>query len=241
MTQTFDSKQAARNWVWETLTDRNAARFPYPVEGRIPNFEGAERAADRLLDHQLLERAQHIKVNPDSPQKHFRRKALDRGLTVYVPTPRLQGGFMKFDPARIPREHYRDASMISRWDEWADPVELGEIPELDVIVTGCVAVTENGERCGKGEGYSDLEFGILRELGHEPVPVVTTVHPIQIVDGFPTEPHDLGLRAICTPDELVDIDRPPESPDGVDWSLLGEDDLEAMPILEDLQERNLDA
>jgi len=240
MGERFDSKQSARDWVWETLPDRDAARFPYPVEGRIPNFEGAESAADRLLDHPVLERADRIKVNPDSPQKHVRRLALQRGSIVYVPTPRLRGGFMKFDPACIPREHYRDASMISRWDDWAEPVELEEIPELDAIVTGCVAVTTTGKRCGKGEGYSDLEYGILRELGHGDVPVVTSVHPLQIVDDFPTDPHDLGLRVVSTPDELVEIDEPPEQPAGIDWSLLSDEDLEEMPVLAELRDRSGD-
>jgi len=39
------------------------------------------------------------------------------------------------------------------------------MPCLDAIVCGSVAVTRDGRRCGKGEGYSDLEFAILRELG----------------------------------------------------------------------------
>jgi hypothetical protein len=45
-----------------------------------------------------------------------------------------------------------------------------------------------GRRCGKGEGYSDLEFAILRELGHPPVPVATTVHDLQVVDSCPATP-----------------------------------------------------
>jgi len=240
MSRSFESKQAARDWVWNELSERGAARFPYPVEGRIPNYEGAEAAAGRLLDRPPISDADRIKINPDSPQKHVRRKALENGLIVFVPTPRLQCGFMRFDPASIPREHYRDASMISRWDEWAEPVDPSEIPQLDAIVTGCVAVTDRGERCGKGEGYSDLEFGVLRELGHDAVPVVTTVHPLQIVQSFPTDPHDLGLRAICTPKDVIDIEAPPEGPGGVDWSLLDEDDLEAMPVLQKLRDSETD-
>src|SRR6266446_9648312 len=42
---------------------------------------------------------------------------------------------------------------------------LANMPCLDAIVCGSVAVTRDGRRCGKGEGYSDLEFAILRELG----------------------------------------------------------------------------
>ena len=38
------------------------------------------------------------------------------------------------------------------------------MPCLDAIVCGSVAVTRDGRRCGKGEGYSDLEFAILRAI-----------------------------------------------------------------------------
>ncbi|MFB6375911.1 MAG: 5-formyltetrahydrofolate cyclo-ligase, partial [Bradymonadaceae bacterium] len=172
---TFDTKDAARRHAWQTLTDRGAARFPYPVEGRIPNFDGAEAAAERLFEHPLFANVDCIKVNPDSPQKYVRQQAFRHDITVFVPTPRLKGGFMRFDPAEIPEEHYADASMLSRWEPWAEAVELEALPQVDVIVAGCVAVTRDGRRCGKGEGYSDLEFAVLRELGHAPAPVVTTV------------------------------------------------------------------
>ena len=233
----FSTKDAARQHVWQTLTDEGAARFPYPVDGRIPNFAGAEEAAERLFDHDLLADAARIKVNPDSPQKYVRERALREGITVFVPTPRLKGGFMRFDPAEIPEEHYRDASMLSRWDPWAEEVDLEDLPAVDAIVTGCVAVTRDGRRCGKGEGYSDLEFAILRELGHPPAPVVTTVHPIQLVDGFPVEDHDLGLSVIATPEETIDVEDPPQGPEGIDWDLLSEEDLEEMEVLGKLREK----
>lgn len=235
MAKRFDSKQQAREWVWERLREEGAARFPFPVDGRIPNFEGAEAAAERLVDHELFEGVERIKVNPDSPQKYLRERALDAGITVFVPTPRLRGGFMRFDPEKIPREHHRDASMLSKWEPWAEEVSLEEMPQVDLIVSGCVAVTRQGRRCGKGEGYSDLEFAILRELGHEPAPVMTTVHPLQVVGDFPVEAHDLGLSLIATPEETIEVTEPPPGPERIDWSLLSDGDLEEMPILRELR------
>lgn len=231
---TFETKDEARQWVWNTLRETGAARFPFPVEGRIPNFDGAERAARRLLDSDVFDGVDAIKSNPDSPQKYVRELALRRGISVYVPTPRLKGGFHRFDPEAIPEEHYEDASMLSRWDRWAQQVALDDLPRMDLIVTGCVAVTRDGRRCGKGEGYSDLEYAMLRELGHPPAPVVTTVHDHQIVDGFPIDDHDIGLTGIATPEEWIAVDDPPAPSGGIDWSKLSEDDLEAMPILREL-------
>ena len=114
-------------------------------------------------------------------------------------------------------------------------VDLTEMPQLDAIVTGCAAVTRSGKRCGKGEGYSDIEFGILLELGHKPVPVATTVHDAQLVADFPIESNDLPLSLICTPTETIRIAEPLPAPRGIEWSRLEAEDLERMPLLKDLQ------
>ena len=42
------------------------------------------------------------------------------------------------------------------------------IPHLDMLVLGSVAVSESGLRIGKGEGYADLEYAILRAKGIPP-------------------------------------------------------------------------
>jgi len=174
MARDFADKSAARQWVWDRLSAEGVARFPFPPHGRIPNFAGAEMAAARLLDIEPWKSATVIKVNPDSPQRPLRAQALRRGITVFVPTPRLRGGFKKLDPRRIPPDKIEEAASLSRGDRWSEEVALAAMPGLDAIVCGSVAVTRDGRRCGKGEGYSDLEFAILRELGHPPVPVATT-------------------------------------------------------------------
>src|SRR6266576_54676 len=165
MARDFADKNAARQWVWDSLSAEGVARFPFPPHGRIPNFAGAEVAAARLLDIEPWRSATAIKVNPDSPQRPLRAEALRRGITVFVATPRLRGGFKKLDPRRIPPDKIEEAASLSRGDRWSEEVALADLPRLDAIVCGSVAVTRDGRRCGKGEGYSDLEFAILRELG----------------------------------------------------------------------------
>ena len=105
---------------------------------------------------------------------------------------------------------------------------------MDAIVCGSVAVTRDGRRCGKGEGYSDLEYAILRELGHPPAPVATTVHPVQILRQLPRDPTDLPLSLIVTPHEVIRVASPPPAPAGIDWARLSEEDLDAMPVLREL-------
>lgn len=237
MNTDFNTKADARSQIWDELQATGIARFPYPPHGRIPNFEGAEQAAERLFEAEVMADAKHVKVNPDAPQRFVRIEALERGCTVYVPTPRLRGGFKRLDPTSISDDDLRTAASLSNMDTWAEPIGLGDLPQLDAIVTGSVAVTREGRRCGKGEGYSDLEYAILRELGHDAVPVATTVHSVQIVDQFPTDAHDVPLSLIVTPDETITIDSTPAPPTGIEWSRLSDTDLEEMPVLKTLRQK----
>ena len=187
-----------------------------------------------LFRSPLLAGARRIKVNPDSPQRHVRAEALRRGIEVYVPTPRLAGGFMLLDPATIPAELAWQAAARAAWERFATPMALGDLPRFDAIVTGCVAVTPAGKRAGKGAGYSDLEFAILRELGHAPAAVATTVHDVQVVEDFPIAGHDQPVSLIATPTRLIAVAEPLPPPSGIDWAALPADALTAMPVLADL-------
>lgn len=231
----FADKAAARQAVWDHLDKAKLARFPFPPHGRIPNFAGAGEAAKRLFDLPRWRDAKRIKVNPDSPQRPVRIEALRRGIEVYVPTPRLRGGFKLLDPNRIPYEEIAAAASISGAEKWGIDVALADMPQLDAIVTGCVAVTAGGRRAGKGEGFSDIEYAILRELGHAEVPVATTVHDAQIVVAFPVETNDLPLSAIVTPTRTIEVVDPPSAPTSIEWARLSEADLAEMPVLGDLK------
>jgi 5-formyltetrahydrofolate cyclo-ligase len=231
----FRSKTEARQAVWDRLQAEGLARFPFPPHGRIPNFKGAEAAARRLFDLEPWKSAKRLKINPDAPQRFVREEALRRGITVFVPTPRLRGGFMRLDPHKIPVDKIREAAGLSRGKRWAEPVPLNKLPQMDAIVCGSVAVTPQGYRCGKGEGYSDLEYGILRELGHPAVPVATTVHQVQIVTSLPWDPTDLPLSVIVTPEKTIKIKKPSPAPAGIVWNRLTDDDLKEMPVLQELR------
>jgi len=231
----FASKDEVRQWVWNELQMRQLAREPLPPHGRIPNFEGAEAAAARIFAHVPWAHARTIKVNPDTPQLPVRIEALRRGMQVYVPTPKLAGGFNLLDPQRIPPARFAEAAALPTMSRWAQAVALTELPQLDAIVTGCVAVTLTGKRCGKGAGYSDIEFGILRELGHPVVPVATSVHDAQVVADFPIADNDQPVHLICTPTTAVPVAGPLPAPAGIRWERLSEADLDAMSLLRDLQ------
>jgi 5-formyltetrahydrofolate cyclo-ligase len=235
----YGDKAAARKAVWDLLQRKKVARFPFPPHGRIPNFAGARQAAERLLAHPIFKRVRVVKVNPDSPQRWVRQLALERGITVITPTPRLKGAFRKLDPARIPREHYAEAATLKRGGKWGEDITLAEMPKVDLVVMGSVAATRDGRRLGKGHGYADLEYALLRELGNPAVPLATTVHRLQLIDGFPVEAHDTPLSLIATPEELIQVKRRRRTPRGIDWQRLPREALEEMPVLAELKRRRV--
>lgn len=230
----FLTKSDARAWVWDALRDQKQCAFPFPPHHRIPNFKGAADAARRLVADPIFQDARRIKVNPDAPQRYVRKAALEAGIVVYMPSPRLREGFLEVDPATIPADKLAKAASMGGAATYGRPIPVEALPRLDLIVTGCVAVTAEGARCGKGHGFSDIEYAVLRELGHPPVPVVTTVHELQVVEAFPTDEHDLSLRRIFTPTRTLDVPDVPPPPAGIDWAALAPEDLSEMPVLGEL-------
>jgi 5-formyltetrahydrofolate cyclo-ligase len=146
----------------------------------------------------------------------------------------LKGAFRKLDPAKIPKENYDEAATLKRGGQWGEDLTLEALPKVDLGV-GPVAVTRDGRRLGKGHGYADLEYAILRELGNPAVPVVTSVHPLQLLGGFPTEDHDLPVSIIATLYAVIEVADPPAAPKGIDWDLLPDEALAEMPVLGNLR------
>src|SRR5271166_6142601 len=96
------AKAAVREEVWAAMRAAKVARFP-GAAGRIPNFTGAEAAAERLRAMPSWEAAGTVKANPDSPQLPVRQGALEDGKIVYMAVPRLaaQEPFFALDPAQL--------------------------------------------------------------------------------------------------------------------------------------------
>lgn len=227
-------KQELRERIWDNLEDSGEARFPFPPHGRIPNFAGADQAADRLAELPEWDETNAIKANPDAPQRPVRRRALAAGKTVYMAVPRLREAdcFIKLDDVDPDR-----GSTIGGADELGEQVGPTAVAPIDLIVAGSVAVSRDGGRIGKGEGYSDLEYAVLRELGFvtDETPVATTVHDQQVVDEpLPLDAHDVPLDVICTPSEVIRTNTPFERPAGIDWTVLDDDRLDEIPVLQRL-------
>lgn len=235
MTNDGHDKQAVRDRAWAALREAGAARFP-GVEGRIPNFVGAEAAAERLAELPEWHAARVIKVNPDSPQLPVRSRALEDGKTLYMAVPKLAAShpFWRLDPDEL-TVPARKAASIKGATEHGRPVALDEMERIDLIVSGSVAVERGGARLGKGGGYADLEFAIAAEAGLVGpwTTIVTTVHPSQLLEAgtIPVTEHDFPVDVIVVPDREIRTDTSLSRPVGVLLDHLDADKRDAIPVL----------
>jgi 5-formyltetrahydrofolate cyclo-ligase len=236
----LDAKAALRDEIWSRLEVEGVRRFPGP-RNRISNFVGAEAAARRLATTDVWQRARTLKANPDSPQWPVRTAALLDGKVVYMAVPRLAGPapFFLLDPDHL-ADTPRRASSIAGASASARTVAVEHLEPVDLVVTGCVAVGEDGARLGKGGGFSDLEFAIASDAGliDERTIVATTVHPLQLVGRgvIPRTDHDVTVDLIVTPDEVIEVARPDgdRRAGGIRWDELTEDKIAAIPVLQRL-------
>src|ERR1700761_8733075 len=235
------AKAALRQEVWSALRAAKVARFP-GAAGRIPNFPGAEAAAQRLRALPAWAAAATVKANPDSAQLPVRQRALEDGKTVYMAGPRLaeREPFFALDPGHLDQSP-RQAASISGASRSARRVTLDELSPVDLVVMGCVAGGEGGARRGKGGGFADLEYALALAaglIGPQTV-TVTTVHEIQLKAAgvIPLTSHDVPVDFVVTPDRVIDARsaRLPRPAAGIEWDDLTDAKIAAIPLLGELR------
>lgn len=134
-----------------------------------------------------------------------------------------------------------------------------------MVVVGSTAVCSNtGSRVGKGEGFAELEWGILSQQGNldvDKVLVVTTVHDCQVYDSnnepllsllvqnneeedpSATTPfgtltkHDVPVDIIITPTRIIRVPNRLPKPSGIFWELLSPQKLSQIRVLQELKRK----
>ena len=235
------AKAALRQEVWAAMREARVARFP-GAAGRIPNFTGAEAAAERLRATAAWQAAGTVKANPDSAQWPVRQRALEDGKTVYMAVPRLAEPepFFALDPAHL-SEPPRKAASIKGASRSARRVTLADLAPVDLVVMGSVAAGKDGARLGKGGGFADLEYALASAAGliGPHTAAVTTVHELQVypAGAIPLTSHDVPLDFIITAERVIDCrpGRGPRRAAGICWDDLTEEKIAAIPLLSALR------
>lgn len=233
-------KQAIREAMWAAL-ERAAVVSGRTVHDKIPAFHGAEEAATRVFELAAWQQARVIKSNPDQPQRPLRRRALEDGKIVYMAVPRLRQEqcFVELDPSIIAASPAK-AATISGAFRHGRLVTVEEMEQVDLVVSGSVAVNPLGTRVGKGGGFADLEFGLAVAAGKidKHTPVVTTVHAMQLLqEELPHTRHDVPLDYVATPQELIKCSGEMPRPTGIYWDDLDEEKIALIPVLQKLRQQ----
>lgn len=235
------AKEQLRADIWQLLKTNNASHR-HPV-GHIPNFVGAEQAAARLAQLPVWQQAQVIKCNPDSPQRWVRLQALQDSKRLYMAVPRLTSKrcFVELtaDALRQKGISLEAAATMRNALIHGKHVSFEEMQAIDLVVVGCVAVTANGGRTGKGAGFADLELAMLQmfQLIGQTTSIVTTVHSLQQVETtkLPMQAHDWALDWIITPNNTIQTYTTHARPNGLDWDAIQPDQDQNIPILKKLR------
>ncbi|CAG0893225.1 unnamed protein product [Darwinula stevensoni] len=239
------SKQSIRQRIWRHLEESNLATFPRPVYNRIPNFKGSNQACMKAAELACYRAAKVVKVNPDKPQEHLRLLSLQDRKVLLVPTPRLRSGlFNRIIPPQ-PTTHWvlKKCATSQGVREFSEPIGLLDTAKyhVDVIIIGSVAVSKEGHRIGKGEGFADLEFAMMAAMGAvtPETMVITTVHDCQVFDELPRHlfgKNDVPVDFIVTPTESYEVKNRLPKPSGVYWEILHPQKFLEIPILRQFRE-----
>jgi 5-formyltetrahydrofolate cyclo-ligase len=226
--------------IWALLEQAGAVKPPGAAVGKIPNFVGAEAAADQLAGLPVWQAAKVLKANPDKAQRAVRARALTEGKVLYMAVPRLADElpFYLLEPERLTIPPGEAASKEGAATA-GRKVAASELRPVDLVICGSVAVNREGARLGKGGGFSDLEVAFLVEAGllQPDTVLVSTVHPLQVVDGpLPETEHDFRVDIIVTPAEVIWCGQP-RRPPGILWEHLHQEKIAEVPALAALATR----
>jgi len=239
-------KDMQRNSVWKFMQDNALVRaYPPSCFGKILNFKGCDKAAEKLIRLQEFRNAKYVKINPSLAQMHLRFLTLRHRKKLLVPSPALGAEFMYVvEPDRLKQFwQFKRASSKAGAKEFGRELKLSDSITIDFYVVASTCCSQNGVRLGKGLGYAELEWAIFHTLGmvSSATVVVTTVHDSQVVssDKLPTSLmccHDLPVDIIVTPTRIINVSKKLTKPTGgVYWDLVTSQQIEAMPILKQLK------
>ncbi len=175
-------KEAIRRKVWSELEKGDLVDFPRPCYGRIPNFRGSRKVGERIRELEEFRSARCVFCAPDAVLKRIREIVLEEGKVLAVALLHIEG-FLEIGGERAcPRHEISRATTIKGFKKYGTPLKT----TVDLFVQGSVAVDRSGNRLGKGRGYGDREYQILRTMGllGEGVKIVTLAHELQLQDDF---------------------------------------------------------
>ncbi|KAH8295192.1 hypothetical protein KR018_008449 [Drosophila ironensis] len=238
------TKRSLRVQTWKKIREGKVGIRFNNIFNRIPAFVDADKAAALLINEEEFKKAEHIKVNIDRALHDFKEQALLADKSVYLPSTRDSSALcLKVDvPTDATEEQKKEALRVQDIQKFRSEIGLDNGLKLDMVVIGSVVVSRDGYRIGRGNGFADLDIGLLIEIGAiTPQTVIATiVHDLQVLDTLPLnlfQKYDTPVDIIVTPTEVIRVAKRLPRPNGVFWELLSERRLKILPVLQQLKDR----
>lgn len=223
---TFVDQATKVRWlVWSRLLEvaRPDSRFDLDLSRFVPDFVDREKCDARLIALAEHRAADTIFIAPDNSLETYRQLALADGKRLLVPTFGMRRGFVLLDGRAIAEADRAYASTLDGMERAGQVLSLDglrDVGPVGLVVTGAVAVTGQGLHFGGGDGYFDLEWGLLRHCGlvTARTTVAASVHSCQVLDAI-IRPlaHDAVVDVIVTPEQTRVCSPSLPKPDGIFW------------------------
>lgn len=245
------TKRTFRLETWQKIKEQKlspARRYnTYGIFNKIPYLVGVEKAAELLAETDEFKKANSIKVNIDLAQEQVKLEVIKAGKTLLVPPSHKSANvYAKIkapsNPAELDLAAQKKLIKLLGAEDTFEEIDINSAQKIDMVVVGSYAVDRQGRRIGKGNGYVDLDIGILTHLGclTKDTLIVTTVHDVQVYDALPEnlfQSYDLPLDLIVTPTEVIRVGKRLARPAGIEWNLLSSRRLEIVPVLKNIKEK----
>ena len=209
-----EEKDSIRKSIYDKLFNESQSLRAKGDYGKIPDFKGKDIAAGLLASTDEWKKSKTIFCSPDSAQIPVRYLALKENKDIIMASPNLEHGYLYIEGNNLNGKEYEASTKEGAFKHCSRSFDFGDESNLDpleiaidMVVEGSVGVDRLGNRIGKGKGFADREIEDLLNkcLIDESTPLVTTIHPFQLIEHVPMESHDRKLNMIVSSYEIIRI------------------------------------
>ena len=238
------NRNESRQNVWNELraVARPDSRFHFDFSEFITDFEGSDKATERLTVMDIYRNARVVFITPDNCLELLRAQTIRDKKILLMTSYGIRRGFIELLPEDVPPGLEEWAILLDVIERLGRPISLAEIqqryPQIELLVTGGSAVTYQGARFGKGHGFFDIEWATLYSMGVVDVstPIVDLVHDCQLVDEkLEISDFDTICDYIVTPTRVLYVSSPQKPTGGIYWDRLAPGMMDNISTLKELK------
>jgi 5-formyltetrahydrofolate cyclo-ligase len=195
------------------MTNKESIRQEWLIQLRKQSAKPVRwgKAAENLRKLQHYRAASTVFASPDATLQQIRINCLMDGKDLIMPGPSLRNGFFLLKARTIPFPELSTAVTYKGLEKSGHPIKHEDIKNLtiDLLLAEALTVDQQGTRLGDGNGFDDLSYGILSEMGaiQAATKTLAVVSEDQIVgDTLPREKWDVKMNGAVTPSGFVEFD-----------------------------------